>query len=125
MVTLAVMLTVAVVAVAQFPRAQPLLPGLRLTLHAVQSNRHLTLRLPPTARVGGHSDFAGHVTAFSGQRVSLYGSRNGGPWRRLAAATIAADGSFSLSLPYSKRGRLRLRLSYPNGDVADGSITVR
>ncbi len=74
--------------------------------------------------VGSSSTIWGSLSGNDGKPVTLKGRLDHGPWQPLATSVLE-DGRFQLTYTYAQAGLLQLRLVYPTGDVAEGTVTVR
>ncbi|HET8607851.1 MAG TPA: hypothetical protein VFL66_12595 [Gaiellaceae bacterium] len=124
----AIALSFALFAAGRFPPGHPLVPALHFRIPAANRAtppRQLALALPALGTVGSGITIDGTASGFEGQSVTLEASIDGGAWRIVDAARIADDGSFRVQARYTTPGVLALRLRYPNGDEARGTVTVR
>lgn len=126
----AIAASAAIFALGHYPPGHPLVPQLELSVPIparpkVQPvHRHLQLTLPTTAALGSGVTISGDVPGYARRTVMLESSANGDPWRLLSTAQTDAGGLFQTQITYSERGTIRLRLTYPNGDTAVGTVTV-
>jgi hypothetical protein len=126
---LAVLLSGAALALGQFPRGHPLVPTLHFKLpgigHRVAPPTKpavFSLNGPTTATVGSTLTLRGSSSSSVTGVVTITGSYGDG-WKTLAT-TAMQSGSYQAQVKLWRRGRLRLRVTYPDGSKAVGTITV-
>lgn len=123
---LAIGVSASLYVVGHYPAGHPLVPALRFQIPLqTHAHRHLKLGGPTSAPPGSRYTLSGVIKSAGGeQAIRLLGSWNKEPWRLLAIAPVAGDGSFHVTVRLDRLGILQLRLEYPNGDTAAGSVRV-
>jgi len=136
--TVAVLVSAAVFALGHLPRGHPLVPELRFSVpmpHTSAAHRPpavtatLTrprirrIAVPRSGRSGSSLTFRGTVPDGEEGVVRL-DATYGGAWRRVARVNTVG-GAYRVTVRLARRGLLHLRLVYPDGSRAVGSIRVR
>jgi hypothetical protein len=124
---LAVLVSGALLALGQFPRGHPLVPTLHFSLpgigHHAAKPRTFPLNGPSTASVGSTLTLRGSSSSAVSGAVTVTGSYGDG-WKTLVT-TVMRSGTYQAQVKLWRRGLLHLRVTYPDGSRAVGSISVR
>jgi hypothetical protein len=130
----AVAVSAAILVAGNLPRGHPLVPALHVNI----STQHKTaprsvprptisigkIKGPSVGRVGGFLTLRGQLPAGETGTISVDGAFRHPPWRTLA--TVPTDGgAYIARIPLNQRGLLHLRVTYPDGHRAVGTIHVR
>jgi len=116
------------------PKGHPIVPALQFRIPGAARarpgpplpRRHaLPLRLPAVGAVSSSLTLRGRAPGYGGRFVVVEGSWNEGGWRTLAASRIGRRGAYRARFRLSRPGRLRLRLTYPDGTRSVGTMRVR
>jgi len=134
-VGVAVAASAALFALGHFPRNHPLVPALNFAIPKIgpgsSSPARATadrdsvgrIRLPTRARVGGFLTIHGQLPTDEAGTVSVEGAFSRPPWR-LLAAVASTSGSYRARIQLTRLGLLHLRVTYPDGHRAVGSMRV-
>lgn len=113
---------VVALALGQLPRSHPLFPWLRLSLPATAAKTG-TVSLPSNLPLGSYLTLHGGIPADESGTVMIEGAFDQAHWKILA--TVPAEhGAYAARIPLNQRGRLHLRVTYPDGHVAVGETEV-
>lgn len=135
-VALAAAISLAVLALGNYPRADPVLPGLRVgaatTTPATAVGAPIVVTHAPTVTLGGpsvvpaHSFLTFHGQVPEGDRgvVRILGSFDGGRWRTLAVAD-GSSGRYTARIALDERGTLRIRVVFRDGAKAVKTLRIR
>jgi hypothetical protein len=116
------------------PKGDPVVPALHFRIPGVARarpspplpRRHvLPLRLPAVGAVSSSLTIRGRAPGYGGRFVVVEGSWNRRGWRTLAASRIGRRGAYHARFRLTRTGRLRVRLTYPDGTRSVGVMRVR
>jgi hypothetical protein len=115
------------------PNGHPLVPALHFRLPGVgrassphTPQRHvLRLRLPAVGAVSPTLTIHGRVPGYARRLVFVEGSWNRHRWAAMTTAPIGRRGAFRARFRLTRRGTLRVRLTYPDGTTSVGAMRVR
>jgi hypothetical protein len=137
-VALVVLIGAAVALLGQFPREDPVLPGLRIDLPgglssarepgariSVEAPRTSRLEGPKVAERGGRLTISGQAPSGVKGPVRIEGHWNAGPWQTLGADLLSSSGAYEATIALRRAGMLNLRVYLPNGDIVTGAVRVR
>jgi hypothetical protein len=134
-VGLAIAASAALFGLGHFPQHHPILPALYFAIpkiphvsstHSLRPNAQDPvgrIRLPSSGRVGGFLTIQGRLPDGEEGTVSVQGAFSQQPWRLLAAVP-SASGSYQARIQLTRPGLLHLRVVYPDGHRAVGSMRV-
>ena len=133
-VGVAIAASAAVFALGHFPRGHPLAPALDFAIPkigpgssspsaSVDRDSVGRIRLPSKAHLGGFLTIQGRLPTGEAGTVSVEGAFVRPPWRLLAAVPSAA-GSYRARIQLTRAGLLHVRVTYPDGRRAVGSMRV-
>jgi hypothetical protein len=121
----AILVSAAILALGHLPKGHPLVPSLRFSLP--HSSRHVSglgkIAVPRHGLLGSSLTLSGTFSGADGRVVRVEETYGGG-WRVVRRAEIR-DGRYATTVRLERRGLLHLRLVYPDGSRAVGSIRVR
>lgn len=132
---LAVLVSLGLFLVGQFPRDSPLVPALHIDLPsirgpeaggsvAVREPRIYRLGGPKQARQGGVLTIAGNAAKGVTGNVQIEVHWNAQPWQTVSSGPLGERGSYRAEIPLFQAGMLNIRVLLPNGDQARGSVRV-
>jgi hypothetical protein len=122
----------ALLALGQLPRGHPLLSAFHVRLPSLNqlaekpaaASTVPRIALPRTAALGSFLTLQGQLPTGESGTLSVEGASVRPPWRRLATVS-AKDGTYTARVLLSHKGLFHLRVTYPDGNRATGSIRVR
>jgi hypothetical protein len=133
-VALAAAISVAALALGNYPRSHPILPVLHVGAGApaAPADAPIVPTHAPTVRLAGpgvvpaHSlvTFHGDVPTGDEGAVRVLGSFDGGPWRRLAVAD-GSSGRYLARIALDRPGTMRIRIVFRDGAEAVKTLRVR
>ena len=125
--SLAVLASAAVLVLGNLPRGHALVPALHFRLPLPHASRHVPalgkISLPRHARAGSSLTLTGRLSGADGRIIVVEGTYRDG-WRVVGRSEVRG-GSYSANVPLARRGLFHLRVLYPDGSRAVGSIRVR
>lgn len=121
----AVLVSAAILALGHLPSGHPLVPALRFSLP--HSSRHVPglgkIAVPRHGRLGSSLTLSGKLSG-ADRRVVVVEGTYGDGWRVVGRAETR-DGAYATTVRLDRRGLFHLRVVYPDGSRAVGSIRVR
>jgi hypothetical protein len=128
------LVSVVLFTLGQFPRGHPVIPSLHVDLPgAVGPARGSSVREPGITRIDGPKEARkGGVFTISGTApAELRGPFhidvhwNARPWQTVAVGSLHGGGPYRGRVRLTRTGMLNIRVVFPNGDQARGSVRVR
>jgi hypothetical protein len=130
----AVIVSAAIFAAGQLPRGHPLVPALHFTIPSphTPAQAAATPQQPSVetitglseGSVGGFMTIHGQLATSETGTVTVEGTYDERSWQ-LFATVAATSGGYEARIPLTRPGLLHLRVTYPDGHLAVGAISVR
>jgi hypothetical protein len=124
----AALASLALFVAGQLPRANPLLPGLRISLPVGSPQAHkphvFRLEGPRIVQHGSVFTVSGRAGGAASGVVRIDIHWNAWPWENVYTGPLGSGGTYRAEIPLQKLGRLNIRVLLPNGDQIRGSVRV-